>query len=142
MGYLQNYGIDYSGCFALVAKVVAVRIILSIVAHYKWYVHHLDMNNTILHGRLEDLYLFPSQGFSAPFGQVCKLNKSLYGLKQELRQWYKKLSVKLATFGLFRSNYDHCLFLWNSTSTFIALIACAYYTLIIGTDSHKIHKIN
>lgn len=82
-GFNQIYGIDYFYSFSLVTKPVTVRLLFSIGAAKGWPIHQVDVNNTYLHGHVqEDLYLIPPQGYEkAKQGQVCKLIKSLYGLK-------------------------------------------------------------
>lgn len=82
-GFLQKYGLTYHDSFAPVAKVVTVKIMLTYVVLNKWNVYQMDINNTFLHGTLEeDVFLTPPQGFEVPNGHVCKLKKALYGLKQ------------------------------------------------------------
>ena len=52
--YTQTYEIDYEETFALVAKMNAVRIIISLAAHFGWEMHWFDVKNVFLHGSLEE----------------------------------------------------------------------------------------
>lgn len=71
------------------AKVLTVRIFLAISAARDWPMHQLDVNNSYLHGLIEeDLYMQPPDGYiEAKQGQVCKLIKSIYGLKCGIRNF-------------------------------------------------------
>ena len=63
----------------------SVWIFISPVATYHWDLHHLDIKNVFLRGDLqEEVYMEQPLGFVAPggIGKVCRLRKSLYGLKQ------------------------------------------------------------
>lgn len=141
-GYLQRYGLDFKDIFAPVAKVVTVRILLTLAAQKGWYVHKLDINNAFLHGSIDEgIYLLPPQGSDAPKGHICKLNKSMYGLKQASRQWYKELSTSLIQFGFEQSSYDHCLFMIKTDTLFVALIIYVDDILLTGTDVIKIQEI-
>lgn len=63
-GYNQRFRIDYLESFSPVAKVVTVRILLSLSTSNNWFLHQLDINNAFLHGYLdEEVYLTPPQGY-------------------------------------------------------------------------------
>lgn len=90
-----------------------VRIFFSVVASKNWPLHQIDINNAFLHGFLnEEIYMYPLEGYSkAREGQVCKLRRSLYGLKQASRQWNLEFTKHLEGFGFKQSHADNCLFL-------------------------------
>lgn len=109
-GYLQGFGKDGTESFAPVAKVVTVSVILAIAAQNSRHIHQLDINNIFLHGTLdEEIYLVPFAGNKVNNGQVCKLKKTLYELKQTLKQWYKEFSAN--NHCLFVMKYNHNLLL-------------------------------
>ncbi|KAL0359847.1 UNVERIFIED_CONTAM: hypothetical protein Sangu_0834100, partial [Sesamum angustifolium] len=65
--------------FSPIAKAVTVRLVLVVASSLDWPVHQVDINNTFLHGFLdEDIYMVVPEGSSIPLGKVCKLRRSLY----------------------------------------------------------------
>ena len=82
-GYNQIEGVDFTDSFSLVAKPVTVRAFLAIATSSSWLLHQLDINNTFLHGFLdEEVFMSPPEGdLAAKTGEVCRLRRSLYGLQ-------------------------------------------------------------
>ena len=73
---------------------------------------------------------------------VCRLKKSLYGLKQALRQWYKKFDSFMVKHGYDRTTSDHCVFVKKfSDGEFIILLLYVDDMLIVGHDTSKIDKL-
>lgn len=83
-GYHQKEGLDFQESFSTMAKVVTSRFLLALAAALSCPQHQLDINNAFLHSYLkEEIYMEAFEGYSkVKEGQVCKLKRFLYGLKQ------------------------------------------------------------
>lgn len=75
------------------AKITTVKTLLAVLAAEKWILTQLGILNPFLNGELtEEIYMklppgyTPKVGVTLPPNVVCKLNKSLYGLKQASHQ--------------------------------------------------------
>ena len=94
-GFTQTYGVDYEGTFAPIAKMNSVRILLSLAANLNWLLHQFDVKNAFLHSDLEEeVYMDvpPSFEDSKTERKVCRLKKSIYGLKQPPRAWFDRFT--------------------------------------------------
>jgi hypothetical protein len=83
--FTQRPGVDYNEAFSFVVKLATVRIVLTLAVSSGWPVHYLDVKNSFLHGTLSETVCYSqSTGFIDPAHPqlVCRLNKSLYDLKQ------------------------------------------------------------
>ncbi|KAL0324732.1 UNVERIFIED_CONTAM: Retrovirus-related Pol polyprotein from transposon RE1 [Sesamum calycinum] len=142
-GYNQVEGVDYFESFSPVAKSITVRLFLGIAAAKSWPLFQLDINNSFLHGHLdEEVYMDPPERYlAAKPGQVCRLRRSLYGLKQASRQWNLELTTKLLNYGFTQSAHDNCLFLKHTGSDFIALLFYTDDILLTGTSKTSLHNV-
>ena len=80
----------------------------------------------------------PSSFSQGDIGKVCRLRKSLYGLKQSPRAWFDKFSQAVETFGMQKSKFDHSVFYKNSSFGIILLVVNVDDIIITGSDSKGI----
>ncbi|GKF14346.1 retrotransposon protein, putative, ty1-copia subclass [Tanacetum coccineum] len=88
-GFTQTLGIDYEETFSPVADIRAIRILIAIAAFYDYEIWQMDVKTAFLNGYLsEEVYIEQPEGFvNLKFpNRVCKLKRSIYGLKQASRQ--------------------------------------------------------
>lgn len=93
-GYDHKYAEDYNGTFAPIVRRTSVRILLSIAATKKMNVKHLDIKNAFLYGQIKEaVYSKQPWGFEqlSDRNLVCKLQKTISGLRQATRCWNEKL---------------------------------------------------
>jgi Reverse transcriptase (RNA-dependent DNA polymerase) len=139
-GYSQVYGLDYIETFAPVVKWSTIRFLFAIAAFYDLDLIQMDVVTAFLYGDLkETIYMDLPPGYSEA-GKICKLRKSLYGLKQSPRQWYQKLEVFLLGLNFRKSTADPCLFIRGKgleSSCFIAIYVDDL--AICGSPSETLH---
>lgn len=117
-GFSQIPGIDFNEVFSPVGKHSSIIVMLAIVAQYDLELEQLDVKKAFLHGNLEEkIYMMQSEGYVRKGNEdmVCLLKKSLYGLKQSPRQWYKRFDDYITSNGFSRSSHDHCVYFREET---------------------------
>lgn len=111
-GFTQTYDINYTETFALIAKINTVQILLSLATNLCWTLHQLDIKNAFLNGKLEEeIYMSQTLRFEEKSRSqiMCKLNKSLYELKQSAWAQFEKFFKVIKFFGYAWGQADHTL---------------------------------
>lgn len=124
-GFTQKEGIDYNETFSPVSTKDAFRVIMALTAHFDLFLHQMDVKTAFLNGELtEEIYMTQPEGFNQEGGKhlVCKLKKSIYGLKQASRQWYLKFDQVVTSQGFVENPVDECIYLKFIGSKFIFLV--------------------
>ncbi|GBE78927.1 predicted protein [Sparassis crispa] len=113
-GHSQRPGFDYTEVFAPTFRQPALRLILALAAAEDLELHSVDISSAFLNGDLEEeIYMQQPEGFHQGGPEmVCRLNKSLYGLKQGARQWNKKLHEVLTKMGFTRLQSDRSIYVY------------------------------
>ncbi|KAG8497429.1 hypothetical protein CXB51_008736 [Gossypium anomalum] len=131
-------GVDFTDVFFPVVKHSLIRALLDIVAMHDLELEQLNVKTVFLHGELEEnIYMQQPEGFTVSEKEdyVCSLKKSLYGLKQSPRQWYKRFDSFMTSHNFKRSSFDSCVyFKKNSDGSFVYLLLYVDDMLIAAKD--------
>nr|GEV29349.1 retrotransposon protein, putative, Ty1-copia subclass [Tanacetum cinerariifolium] len=143
-GYTQTSGIDYEETFSPVADIRAIRILIAIVAYYDYEIWHMDVKTAFLNGYLnEEVYMEQPEGFvnkKYP-NRVCKLKRSIYGLKQASRQWNKRFDDEIKKIGFTQNCDEPCVYLKASGSNITFLILYVDHILIMGNNIPMLQSV-
>lgn len=122
-------------------KLTTVKILLCVSAKLNWHLTQLDISNAFLNGDLEEeIYMTLPPGYEVPDNlqcegrMVCKLHKSIYGLKQASRQWFLKLLTTIYSFGFEKSHNDPSLFIRLQDGIFIVILVYVDDIIIASSD--------
>jgi hypothetical protein len=124
-GFTQCPGVDCDETFSPVVKPTTVRIVLATAVSRTWPIQQLNMKNDFVHDSLsETVFCYQPTGFADPAhpNLVCRLHKSLYGLKQALWAWYSWFATFLTTLGCLEAKSDTSLFIFHRGSDTVYLL--------------------
>ncbi|GKA56434.1 retrotransposon protein, putative, ty1-copia subclass [Tanacetum coccineum] len=140
-GYTQLYGVDYEETFSPVADIRAIRILISLAAYYDYEIWQMDVKTAFLNGYLdEDIYMVQPEGFVDPNHprKVCKLQRSIYGLKQASRSWNKRFDEEIKRFGFAQNLDEPCVYQKASGSNVTFLILYVDDIIIMVSDRYSL----
>ena len=98
---------------------------MALVPHFDLELHQMDVKTTFLNGDLsEEVYMLQSEGFkeNGKESMVCRLKRSIYGLKKASRQWYLKFDKIGTSFCFIENKFDQCVYMKVIGSKFIFMV--------------------
>ena len=111
-GFGQRHGIDYNETFSPTAKMKSIKVLLAIAAVEDLEAVHMDVSTAFLNGTLkEKVYMEQPEGFEDGTDQVCLLHRTLYGLKQSPREWYKEVKRTMVDLGFSPTAHNPSVFM-------------------------------
>src|SRR3954468_21480165 len=136
-GFRKIQGVDYDETLSPVAKLKSMRIMLAIAAYYDYEIWQVDVKTAFLNGDIdEELYMMQPKGFVDPkdANKVCKLQRSIYGVKKASRSWNQRFDKVIKSLGFIQTYREDCIYKKVSGSSVALLILYVDDILLIGND--------
>ena len=124
-GYTQKFGTDYDEMFCPVVRMESLRALIALSVQFGLQLHQVDVTTAFLNGELEEeVYIQQPKGFVRTGEEhlVCKLRKSIYGLKQSPHCWNSALDKQLKEMGFVQSTSDPCIYADAGGETFFIVV--------------------
>ncbi|KAA0046069.1 retrovirus-related pol polyprotein from transposon tnt 1-94 [Cucumis melo var. makuwa] len=124
--YTQVEGVDYEETFSPVAMLKSIRILLSIAAYFDYEIWEMDVKTAFLNDNLEEtIYMQQQEGFITldQEQKICKLNHSIYGLKQASQSWNIRFDTAIKSYGFDQIVDEPCVYkrIINNSVAFLVL---------------------
>lgn len=121
---------------------VTVRCVIALAMSKGWNLYPMDVYNAFLQGDLDEkVYMEIPEGFKrSGDNKVCRLLKSLYGLKQASRQWNLKFTNALLASGFTQSAHEYSLFSLRKGEELVIISVYVDDLLITGNNTPMISE--
>lgn len=135
-GFQQVYGRDFFETHSPVAKMKSIKLILSLVAQLNLELYQIDFDTAFLNANVsEDIYMEQPEGFyKGSSNSVCKLIKSIYGLKQASRNWNLEIDSFMKSIGYTPLISDSCVYLKRTQADRFILLSLYVDDTIVACD--------
>jgi hypothetical protein len=143
-GYSQREGVEFNEIFSHVAKLTSIGFLLSISSTSNFEIEKMDVKTAFLHQDLdEEIYMRQPNGFVVKGKEelVCKLKRSLYGLKKSPRMWYQNFDAFALKIGYVRSEEDHYVYIKLIDDQILIIILYVDDMLFIGNNKVMIKEL-
>ncbi|KAL8125169.1 hypothetical protein AgCh_012735 [Apium graveolens] len=142
-GFRQRECIDYFDTYSPVSRMTTIRMLIALASIHGLIIHQMDVKTTFLHGDLEEeIYMDQPEGFVASGNErkVCRLVKSIYGLKQAPIDCHKKFDETVLDFDFLVNESDKCVYYKIRGND--CVIVCLYVDdiLLFGTNIEIINE--
>jgi hypothetical protein len=122
----------------------SIRILLAIAAYFDYEIWQMDIKTAFLNGNIkEKLYMVQPDGFVDPkdANKVCKLQRSIYGLKQASQSWNLCFDEVIKGFGFVQNIEESCIYKKMSGSSVSFLVLYVDDILLIGNDVQMLNSV-
>ncbi|KAL0448531.1 UNVERIFIED_CONTAM: Retrovirus-related Pol polyprotein from transposon RE2 [Sesamum latifolium] len=143
-GYTQRPGVDFEETYSPVAMAKSIRILLAIAAWYDYEIWQMDVKTAFLNGFVEEeIFMDQPEGFTIVREEqkVCRLQRSIYGLKQASRSWNTRFDEVIRGYNFIKNDCDPCIYKKISGSSVAYLVLYVDDILLIGNDVKMLRDI-
>ncbi|KAJ0392071.1 hypothetical protein ATCC90586_011078 [Pythium insidiosum] len=141
-GFSQAFGVDYNETYSPVATLNSIRILLALCCQLGYVVHQCDVETAFLHGKLkETIYMRVPEGVKHEPGEVCRLKRSLYGLKQASAVWHRTITEIFKQLGFGPCVSDPCIFVKHVDGEFVYISLYVDDLLIAAKDVNLVQEV-
>jgi hypothetical protein len=136
-GFKQIHGVDYDKTFSPIVMLKFVQILLAIAAYFDYEIWQMNIKTTFLNGNLnEDVYMTQHESFVNPKNarKICKLQMSIYRLKQASQSWNLCFDEVVKEFGFIKNVEEYCIYKKVSGSAVVLLVLYVDDILFIRND--------
>ena len=135
-GYTQKKDFDYFDTFAPVTRIASIRVLFALASIHKLVIHQMDVKTAFLNGELEEEIYMDHEGCLTTGNEhkVCKLVKSVYGLKQAPKQWHDKFDSVLVSYSYQINEVDKCIY--TKFKDNVGVIICLYIDDMLIFDTN------
>ena len=140
-GFAQTWGVNYHDTYAPMSRMTTIRIMMQLTIQNGYIAHQLDISTAYLNAELDcEIYIEPPKGYCQDDSQVCKLNKSLYGLKQSAKLWNDVLNTFMMSLKFNRSRSDLCLYTKSESAGLTFVIVWVDDIIVIGSNLNLVNQ--
>ena len=143
-GFTQKYGMDYDETFCPVVRQESLRVLIALSVRSGLKLHQVDVTTAFLNGTLEEeVFMRQPDGFVKKGSEnlVCRLKKSIYGLKQSPRCWNVALDTTLKEMGFTQSENDPCIYYKNTEGEMFYLGVYVDDIILAGKTETKLNEV-
>ena len=138
-GYTQKYGTDYDETFCPVVRQELLHILIALLVQSGLKLHSVFLNRTLE----EEVFMKQPEGSEIDGKEhlVCKLKKSIYGLKQSPHCWNVALDTQLKKMGFTQSENDPCIYYRNSGGEMFYIGVYVDDIILAGKTERKLAEV-
>lgn len=141
-GFTQEKGFDYEETYSPTARYTTFRVLMSVANQFGYFVDQTDVKSAFLNGHLiEEIYMDQPIGFEKEKPKVCKLIKSLYGLKQPSRVWNETFHNFMVQINFKRCESDHCLYVRIENGVVLYILLFVDDLLMVSNKMEELSKV-